>query len=384
MKKNLSIYVHIPFCIQKCAYCDFLSKPATEDIREAYIASLLRKMERTREVAQNYHVRTIFFGGGTPTAIDAGQLTRLLEKLRELYEIDEEAEISLESNPGTLTAEKLSAYKRAGFNRLSIGLQSTDEKELKLLGRIHTYEDFLKNYQLAREAGFTNINVDLMSGLPGQTTQSWKRTLKKVAALNPQHISAYSLIVEEGTPFYLLYKDDVLKREKGEKPEQLPSEEEERTMYSDTETILASYGYHRYEISNYAKPGYECRHNIAYWTRQNYLGYGLGSASLMDNQRFHATENLKTYLSQKYVYEDITTLTMGEQMEEFMFLGLRMMEGVSLADFYDQFHQSFWDIYGSAYRKLEAQGLIERKENRLMLSKRGIDISNYVMACFLL
>ncbi|WP_343247385.1 radical SAM family heme chaperone HemW [Diplocloster hominis] len=384
MKKDLSIYIHIPFCVKKCGYCDFLSMAGTEEEQEHYVRTLLQKMERTREAAGQYRVNTIFFGGGTPSILPESLMGRLMDKLFDLYEVEPRAEITIEANPGTLTPEKLVSYRKMGINRLSIGLQSTKNEELKLLGRIHTYEEFLENYEQARKAGFENINIDLMSGLPGQSTESWKQTLKKTAALHPQHISAYGLMIEEETPFYLLYKDDVTRRDRGEEPTQLPTEEAEREMYYDTAGILDEFGYHRYEISNYARPGYECRHNITYWKRGDYLGYGLGAASLMENQRFSVTKDMQTYLTKKYVYEDLVTLSATEQMEEFMFLGLRMMEGISLGEFHDQFHRSFWDIYASVFRKLEDQGLLVREKNRIFLSDKGIDVSNYVMASFLM
>ncbi|MBU9729065.1 radical SAM family heme chaperone HemW [Diplocloster modestus] len=384
MKKDLSVYIHIPFCVKKCGYCDFLSMSGSEEEQERYVRTLLQKMERTREAAGQYRVNTIFFGGGTPSILPAPLMGKLMDKLYDLYEVEPSAEITIEANPGTLTPEKLVSYRKMGINRLSIGLQSTKNEELKLLGRIHTYEEFLENYEQARKAGFENINIDLMSGLPGQSRESWKQTLKKAAALHPQHISAYGLMIEEETPFYLLYKDDVTRRERGEEPKQLPTEEAEREMYYDTAGILAEFGYRRYEISNYARPGYECRHNITYWKRGDYLGYGLGAASLMENQRFTVTKDMQAYLTKKYVYEDLMTLSAADQIEEFMFLGLRMMEGISLGEFHDQFHRSFWDIYASVFRKLEDQGLLIREKNRIFLSDKGIDVSNYVMASFLM
>ena len=283
--KELELYLHIPFCVKKCNYCDFLSAPAEEETRAAYVDALLEEI-RGFEDPEDYEVVTVFFGGGTPSILPGQEIFRIMEALREKFSFRKGAEITLEANPGTVDKEKLSCYKKAGINRLSFGLQSADAEELKKLGRIHTWEKFLESFQLAREAGFSNINVDLMSALPGQTKESWEKTLRQVLALQPEHISAYSLIIEEGTPFYQLYEKDVERRDAGEEPELLPSEEEERAMYEATGRILKEQGYLHYEISNYAKPGRECRHNLGYWQRRDYLGFGLGASTLLNPVRY--------------------------------------------------------------------------------------------------
>ena len=329
-------------------------------------------------------VVTIFFGGGTPSILAGQEILRIMDVVREKYSVARDAEITLEANPGTLTKEKLEAWKEAGVNRLSIGLQSAENEELKVLGRIHTWEEFLEGYQMARNVGFQNINVDLMSALPGQSGRTWRETLGKVAELNPEHISAYSLMVEEGTPFYEKYAGDVSRREKGMECEFLPSEEEERRMYEDTEKILRKNGYRRYEISNYAREGYECRHNCGYWQRVNYRGFGLGASSLINEVRFRNTADLNKYLAHDFARREEEILSVQAQMEEFMFLGLRLMRGISTATFETYFGCSYDRVYGEVSRRLEEKGLLSRKGDRVFLTDRGIDVSNCVLAEFLL
>lgn len=362
--KPLELYIHIPFCVQKCKYCDFMSAPSCSKERHDYVKSLCEKIRSYGEFARTYCVVSIFVGGGTPSILEGAQMQEIFAAVRETFVLTEDAEITIEMNPGTVTREKLCVYRQIGINRLSIGLQSVNDRELKELGRIHTYQDFLDTYQLAREEGFTNINIDLISAIPHQTAESWRETLKKVCDLEPEHISAYSLIIEEGTPFYERYGD-------GEHAEELPDEEEERQMYHDTKSILAAYGYERYEISNYAKKGYACQHNLGYWSRTEYLGIGLGAASLVDNCRW--TEG-----------EEKEILTKEEQMEEFMFLGLRKIQGVSEAEFLDQFGVSMESIYENVLKEMVQKALIERENGWVRLTEKGIDVSNYVMSEFLL
>lgn len=302
-------------------------------------------------------------------------IEELMEKVKNHFPVRTDGEISIEANPGTVDESKLQSYRRAGINRISFGCQSGDDEELKMLGRIHTWEEFLESFSLARAAGFSNINVDLMSGLPGQSLSSWEESLEKVAKLQPEHVSAYSLIIEEGTPFAL-------------KKLNLPDEEEERKMYEKTHEILESYGYHQYEISNYGKPGKECLHNIGYWQRKEYLGLGLGSASLIRERRFHNTGKMERYLAKsdqvEEIREDIEKLTRENQMEEFMFLGLRMLEGVSEKEFQEKFGTDLKNIYGDVIKKYIQLGLLEQKGDRLYLTRRGISVSNPVLADFLL
>lgn len=378
MKKELEIYIHIPFCVKKCAYCDFLSGPQDRDTIENYVDKLVKEIG----VQKPATVSSIFLGGGTPSVLDANQVTRIFDALRENFDIAEDAEITIEANPGTVTVEKLQAYKKCGINRISFGLQSTNNEELKLLGRIHTYEEFLESYQLARACGFENINVDLISAIPKQTVASWEETLKKVIALEPEHISAYSLIVEEGTPFAKVYGEGC----PGE--HDLPCEEEERAIYYRTEELLERAGYHRYEISNYAKAGKECRHNLGYWDRKDYLGIGLGAASLVNNVRYKNTDDLLYYMEHSSdlsaIQENVEKLSLQEQMEEFMFLGLRKMEGVSVTEFKNTFGKTMEECYGEQIQKLVQQGLLEQRNARIILTKQGIDVSNYVFSEFLI
>lgn len=384
MKEKLELYLHIPFCVKKCAYCDFLSAPSSTGMRQKYIDTLLREIHSYREqYADRYEVDTIFVGGGTPSILEPEQILRIFDALRETFGISPQAEITIEANPGTVTEEKLAAWRQAGINRVSIGLQSVNDDELKMLGRIHTYEQFEHTYHTVRNAGFANVNIDLISAIPGQTLESWERTLQRVTALEPEHISAYSLIIEEGTPFYEWYGEGAKMQGKAS----LPDEETERKMYERTEEILASCGYHRYEISNYAKEGCECRHNLGYWKRTPYLGIGLGASSLIENVRFHHPRALEKYYDsvrgKSSLCEEREELSAQEQMEEFMFLGLRMMEGISVQEFERQFGRPLTAVYGDVMRELKEKGLLLAEGDRVVLTKRGIDISNYVFACFL-
>ncbi|MDO4453858.1 MAG: radical SAM family heme chaperone HemW [Eubacteriales bacterium] len=382
MKKDLEIYVHIPFCIRKCRYCDFLSFPAEKEIQSQYIKKMAEEIRLFPE-KEKWKVNTIFFGGGTPSLLEGEEMTLLMSTIREEFEIQTDAEISIECNPGTVDERKLELYQDAGINRISFGLQSSKDEELKLLGRIHTYETFLESYEMARKCGFQNINIDLMSALPGQTPQSYRETLENVISLNPEHISAYSLIIEEGTPFFEEYEEDRKRREAGEECRLLPSEEEERQMYYDTEQMMEKYGYSRYEISNYAKPGYECRHNIGYWRRKDYVGFGLGAASLLENCRLKNTGSLKNYMQGNFI-EEKEILDQRAQMEEFMFLGLRMMKGICEEDFFQCFGVTIESVYGHVLEQLIRQNFIKKSGSSYFLSESGIDISNYVLAQFLL
>lgn len=335
--------------------------------------ALLREVREGKERFGKYRIVSVFFGGGTPSLLSSGQLTSILECVRSCYQVDGDAEISIEMNPGTVDEKKLADYYEAGINRISIGLQSCIDAELKRLGRIHTYAQFLEQYHAAREIGFGNINVDLMSALPYQTAADYEYSLRQVMKLEPEHISAYSLIIEEGTPFYKLYGGSA----------SLPDEETDRKMYEMTKELLASRGYRRYEISNYAKTGYECRHNIGYWQRKNYIGMGLGSSSMVENVRWKNTPDMQTYLN-CVTYEEIDYLSQNDQMEEFMFLGLRMTAGIDAAVFRDIFGVPVMQVYGKPIKKLLGEGLIEWKEGCICLTEKGLDLSNYVFMQFLL
>lgn len=391
--KPLSIYIHIPFCVRKCLYCDFLSAPAGEKEKEDYLECLTEEIRREAVYYEKYEVQTVFIGGGTPSLVPALWMERILQAVYADYKVAGEHEITIEVNPGTVSKDKLQAYYHMGINRLSIGLQSAQDNELKLLGRIHTAADFFETYENAVKSGFNNINVDLMSAIPAQTVDSYKKTLYKVLSLKPQpvHISAYSLIIEEGTPFY-------------ENTPELPDEETDRLMYKITDDILRKNGYHRYEISNYAKPGYECRHNKVYWKRGDYAGFGIGAASLVNNVRFGNTGDIRTYIDkiasggncnpegipcpENGIRENIQKLSVKEQMEEYMFLGLRLTEGISCRDFCKTFGVKIDKIYGEVIKKLARQELLlckadETGDMRIALSEFGLDVSNVVMAEFL-
>ena len=384
----LELYIHIPFCVSKCGYCDFLSFPADDKSVREYIIALRKELRMRAAEAKDDLVVSVFIGGGTPTGISAFYVTGVLKDVHDYYHLAQNAEITIEANPGTVSLEKMQKYRAAGVNRVSIGLQSADAQTLKRLGRIHTYEDFLISYENCRKAGITDINVDLMSGIPGQSLKEWSDTLRKVVMLHPKHISAYSLMVEEGTPFGDLYGADELRRQKGEDPEYLPTEEEERSMVHTAQTYLEKHGYHRYEISNYAQKGYECRHNIGYWKRVPYLGFGLGASSLYREMRFSNERSVGEYIRKiecgSFPAAEETPLSRREQMEEFMFLGLRMTEGISRDEFRENFDTEIEAIYGSVIKKLCAQKLLEAQEGWIYLTERGTDISNYVLSCFLL
>ena len=419
----LELYIHIPFCVRKCAYCDFLSFPSGEEERERYVERLTEEIEEAGAVSEGYVATAIFFGGGTPSVLTPKQTERILNAVKKSFYVAEDAEITTEVNPGTADREKLEAWRQAGINRLSFGLQSTENRELQYLGRIHTMEDFLESYRAAREAGFENINIDLMSALPGQTVSSWEKTLRTVVSLQPEHISAYSLIIEEGTPFCQLFGEDGDAAEEKKRRQslgipELPDEDAERRMYYDTERILGEAGYHRYEISNYAKPGYECRHNKGYWTGTEYLGLGLGASSYInirrekgeaakisasgkesgDRRQLERRSNVrdfKTYLSLTREdfragrqIEERELLTNQAMMEEFMFLGLRLTEGISEMEFFRRFSCTLETVYGDVLEKLAGQELMERYEREgaafWRLTKRGIDVSNCVLAEFLM
>ncbi len=377
MKKRISLYIHIPFCVKKCDYCDFLSfGGCSEQEQKVYLTQLFREIAYYKEVAKEYKVESVFVGGGTPSMLQEGLMEQLFHQLYSVWELTEDAEITLECNPGTLTARKLAEYRTCGVNRLSIGLQSANNEELKLLGRIHNYDQFVANYKLAREAGFHNINVDIMAALPGQTQNSFGKTLAKVVDLQPEHISVYSLIIEEGTPF----------AENEELLAKLPSEVTERRMYKYTKTILNSMGYDRYEISNYAKLGFACRHNQVYWTGGEYLGFGLGAASYWNGMRFENTKDWEEYLSgsDENLRKNVIKDTKNSRMEEFMFLGLRMMQGVSKAEFEMQFGIPMTEIYGTVIQGYVEQGFLCWDGECLKLTEAGIDVSNVIMADFLL
>ncbi len=400
-QREMSLYIHIPFCVRKCNYCDFLSFSSSDTVKKQYIKALCQEIEsffavqkQEKDNTEEIIIKTIFFGGGTPSILEAKQIEEVMDIIRRSCVIDSDAEITIEMNPGTIKREKLETYQKIGINRLSIGLQTTDDERLKVLGRVHTYEQFLENYKMARELGFQNISVDLMSALPKESIKDYQKDLERVLQLEPEHISSYSLIIEEGTPFY--DNDEIL--------DHLPSEEEDRAMYELTEQMLLERGYHRYEISNYAKTGKESRHNSVYWTGGEYVGFGLGASSylrsdhpyLQDSKeqleqcygvRFKNETNIKQYIQNSYVpileKEEVTFLSKQEAMEEFMFLGLRMMQGIKEQQFLEQFHISVQSVYGDVVEKFVGMGLLEQTDGRIYFTKKGIDVSNSILCEFL-
>lgn len=446
-RKQLELYIHIPFCVRKCQYCDFLSFPADEATRKAYVDALVREIAYYGPKCRDYVVTTVYIGGGTPSWLAAESIEAVMAAVHREFTFAPKTEISIECNPGTVTERKLVAYRRAGINRISIGLQSANDTELALLGRIHTWQQFVENYELARKTGFANINVDLMNSLPGQTLESFQQTLQRILQLGPEHISAYSLIVEEGTPFYEAYREDVRLQEAGEQTRWLPTEEQVNAMTRMTEQMLAEGGYRHYEISNFARPGYECRHNIGYWERENYLGFGIGAASLIENVRYSNTGDISFYLENtKKICENsavsekdsetcesavsenkrkisentvvsekdsemsknaavpekerengniirnmatnlhisVERISRKAQMEEFMFLGLRKTDGIFMDAFFQTFGVSAEAVYEAVISGLVENGLLAKKDGRMFLTERGREVSNYVLAQFLL
>lgn len=354
------LYIHIPFCKKKCLYCDFLSFPP-ENYEESYFDSLIKEI---KEFSSTENINSVFFGGGTPTLPNEKYIYNILSTIYKKYKLSSECEITIESNPGTLTFEKLKTYRSIGINRLSIGLQSSNEKHLKTLGRIHSLKDFEINFEYARQAGFDNINTDIMFSLPHQSFEDFSEDIEYICNIDPEHISAYSLIVEEGTPFY-------------DMPLDLPDEDTDRKMYSYCIDFLQEKGYHQYEISNFSKDNKECYHNKAYWKRENYKGFGLGAASLLEHKRLKNTENIKDYISGKYVKET-QNLSKEEEMSEFMFLGLRMTRGINIMEFKSIFSVDIKDVFGLAIEKHVKCGLLKQEGNNIFLTRRGMDISNTV------
>ncbi|MGN0435801.1 MAG: radical SAM family heme chaperone HemW [Wujia sp.] len=397
MKKYVSLYVHIPFCAVKCKYCDFLSFDGESyGTMLRYVDSVCQEIKLYAPIATDYIVRSVFIGGGTPSLLDEALITNIMAFIRKTFTLEEDAEITIEANPGTLRHQKLTGYKLAGINRLSIGLQSTDDAMLKKLGRIHNFDQFVATYSAARRAGFNNINIDIMSGLPGQTIHSYVETLSKVIEYAPEHISAYSLSIEEGTAFS---RDESIL-------EELPTEIIDRKMYEITKKLLAANGYERYEFSNYAKNGYECKHNMVYWTGGEYIGFGLGASSYFQGKRFNNIKTMSEYIdlmektSAQFVWtenkellyndvtkklrENVTPMYIESRMEEFMFLGLRMMCGVSREDFQERFKKDIYEVYAPVINKYIDQGFMATSGDRIYLTDAGIDVSNVILADFLL
>ena len=368
--KELGIYVHIPFCKRKCAYCDFISFSGKARLIEKYVEALKREINEYKISKEDYVVKTIYFGGGTPSFIESKYTVEILEAIKEKFNISKNAEITIEINPGTVTEEKLKDYYEVGINRISFGLQSTNSQLLKLVGRIHSYSSFLEGYNLAKKIGFKNINVDLMIGLPVQTLKDVQKDVSRIIELDPEHISVYSLIVEEGTRIEEKIKNKEL---------YLPSEKLERKMYWEVKKKLEEAGYIHYEISNFAKTGYESKHNLSCWNQEEYLGFGLAAHSYFNNVRYSNTDDFEEYFdwpeNSKIIHERQTD---EDRQKEFMLLGLRKIEGVAISDFKNKFIENPIYLYRKTLNKLVTQGLIEVDIDSIKLTNRGIDLANLV------
>lgn len=374
----LGLYIHVPFCAQKCYYCDFNSYKINSNQKKEYLINIEREMKFYKEEFKDKCFDTVFFGGGTPSILTVSELKELVNNINENFNIKNDAEITIECNPGTINREKLEAMKKMGINRLSIGLQATQNYHLKSIGRIHTYEEFEKNYYDALDIGFENINIDLMYALPNQKTQEWKDTLDKIIKLNPSHISAYSLILEEGTKLYDMYQN---------KEFELLDEDTDINMYNYTIDTLKRHGYNQYEISNYSKENLECKHNIIYWKCDNYLGLGPGASGFIGDTRYSNIEDICEY--NKCIMQNIRPvseeieLTKKDKIEEFIFMGLRMNEGINIDVFKERFDTDFYDIYQEVMDKLIKRELVRFDGKNISLTQKGREISNSVFIEFL-
>ena len=373
--KGKSLYVHIPFCKQKCFYCDFPSFSGKETLINDYLNSLEKELDlRVGDTAIN----TIFIGGGTPTYLNLEALIKLKTIMKKVN-LKSDGEFTVECNPGTSNEEKLKVLKDMGVNRLSIGLQAVQDRLLKEIGRIHSYKEFKENFILARNLGFNNINVDLMFALPDQSLEDLDETLKTIIDLKPEHISCYSLIVEEETVFYKLFDDGKLN---------LPNEDLEREMYLRALRILKQSGYNQYEISNFSKPGYECRHNIVYWSLYDYIGIGSGSHSYIDEKRISNYTSIEKYIKfmmeNGNAIEEVFENSIKDDMEEFMFMGLRKIEGINKGEFKERFKKEIHEVYGEVISTHIKNKLLVEDEEKIYLTTYGIEVSNYVMKDFIL
>ena len=383
-EKEIGLYVHIPFCKSKCLYCDFVSFANQNNMVERYAECVKKEIIQyaTENKTMSEHglepkfiVKTIYIGGGTPSYIDEDYIVQIMETIKHNFEVKEDAEITIEVNPGTASKDKLEAYKKCGINRLSIGLQSTQNKILKNIGRIHTYEEFIITYAHAREAKFKNINVDLMINLPGQTLEDVKDSIKRIINLKPEHISVYSLIVEDNTPIKTLLEMHCL---------ELASDEVERQMYWYVKETLEKHKYHQYEISNFAKEGHESKHNMDCWNQKEYIGVGLNASSFLDNKRYSNISALEQYITnieqnemnKNLILEE--TLNEESKMNEYMMLGLRKIAGVNIQGFKNTFNVNPIVRFCKPLEKLTKEGLVQIDENSIKLTNKGIDLANLV------
>ncbi len=373
---ELGIYIHIPFCKSKCYYCDFISYSNKESEMPLYFSMLLKEINiKSKKIKKEDVVTTIYIGGGTPSFVSEKYIRNILNEIKKDYNVDENAEVTIEINPGAANREKLQSYKNAGINRISIGLQTTENKILKQISRIHTYEEFLECYNNARKVEFKNINVDLMLALPNQTLENLQQSLRKVIELNPEHISLYSLILEENTRLEKMVENKEIK---------LPSEDIERQMYWKTKEILEQNGYKHYEISNFAKKGYESKHNTNCWKQKEYLGFGVAAHSYYNNQRYCNTNNIEQYcknIEQNKLNANVTICEIQaeeEKKKEYMILGLRMIDGINIKEFKNKFVDNPVYIFRNELQKLSKDGLIEIDLNQIKLTNKGLDFANLV------
>ena len=387
--REIGIYVHIPFCKQKCYYCDFKSYANKEELIEKYIKWLKyeikevgegNKLDYENDLDELVTVKTIYIGGGTPSYLDSKYIKEIIEEIRENFKLADKVEITIEVNPGTVNKTKLLDYINSGINRISIGLQSTDNELLKRIGRIHKYEDFLQTYNMAREVGFKNINVDLMLALPGQTIAKLEKGLKQVIDLQPEHISLYSLIIEDGTKIEKMLKNNEIT---------LPDENIERKMYWETKKVLEEAGYIHYEISNFAKEGYKSEHNWNCWSQKEYMRFGVAAHSYTNDVRFSNIDSIEEYI-ENYEQGNVTDnfvfhekQTQSSKMKEYMMLGLRKIEGISIQEFKNKFVGNPLYIYRKELQKLVEEELIEIELDKIKLTKKGLDFANIVWEEFI-
>ena len=383
-EKNIGLYIHIPFCKKKCEYCDFCSYAGKENLINDYVKWLKyeikevgegNKLDYENRLDKLAIVKTIYIGGGTPSVIESGHISQIMDCVKENYTLSDNVETTIEVNPGTVSKEKLLTYKNSGINRLSIGLQETHDNLIKELGRIHTYDDFLNTYNLAREVGFDNINVDLMLALPKQSMNDLKESLNRIIKINPEHISVYSLIIEEGTPFYDKYMSNKII---------LPEEEEERKMYWLAKRKLEEAGYIHYEISNFAKKGYESRHNLSCWNQEEYVGCGVSAHSYTNNVRYSIIDSIEEYISNFESSNEADNIIFHEKqnkeskMKEFMMLGLRKIDGVQIQNFKSKFRENPIFTYRKELEKLVNEDLLEIDGDCIKLTSKGLDLANLV------
>ncbi len=377
--KQIGLYIHIPFCKSKCYYCDFNSFAGMEKHIDDYFNALKKEILISRDNLKNHKIKSVFFGGGTPSYAEAKYICDIMDLCKNEFNFIDGAEITIESNPGTLTYEKLCSYKDAGINRLSIGLQAWQDRMLKSLGRIHSNQEFVDNFKQARKAGFDNINVDLIFGLPGQTLEDWKETLTNVVELNVEHLSCYSLKIEDNTPFgEMLNSGKIVQLE----------EEADREMYYLTKKFLKDNNFKHYEISNFAKPSYECRHNLIYWKAEEYIGLGAGAHSYFNGERYSNVEGVSNYIdtvSKNGVFkENVETIDEIESMSEFVILGLRLIDGVNCDEFFERYEKEIFSVYGTQIEMLTKKSLIEHKDSKIKLSPLGLDLANEVFVEFII